>query len=168
MSSAIVAHDPSVAGYRATSPFEWGGVLIAVLLLAGCVQGDPAYLPVSLQAPYNALPDAPAGAAIEPGMPVRLDARQQEAVVAGVVKWMKDPGSTSFGTMAGARTRKGWTVVCGEVTGRNSAGVQAPMAPFIGVLMGRPVAPEFVVVDIAAAGQPRAELEALCRQSGAI
>ena len=59
-------------------------------------------------------------------------------------------------------------VVCGEVTGRNSAGVLAPMAPFIGMLTASPSSPEFVVVDIAADGKPRAELEALCRQSGAV
>jgi hypothetical protein len=42
------------------------------------------------------------------------------------------------------------------------------MAPFIGVLTASPSSPKFVVVDIAASGDPRAELEALCRQSGAV
>ncbi len=136
------------------------------MLLSGCIQSDPAYLPVSLQAPYNALPEAPAGATIQPGMPIKLDARQQEAVIAGVVKWMKNPGSVSFGIMAAARTRRGGIVVCGEVTGLNSAGVLPPMARFIGMLTISPSSPQFVVVDIAADGKPRAELEALCRQSG--
>ena len=168
MSNETGAHDPSVADYRATSPYEWGGKLFIALcaLLAGCVQSDPAYLPVSLQPPYSTLPDAPAGATVEPGMPVKLDPQQQEAVIAGVRKWMKDPASVSFGTMAAARTRRGGIVVCGEVTGRNSAGVVAPMAPFIGMLTASPSSPEFVVVDIAADGKPRAELEALCQQSG--
>ena len=148
------------------SPTRPGAHLALVVLLSGCLQSDPAYLPVSLQPPYSSLPVAPPGAGIEPGMPTKLDARQQEAVVAGVVKWMKVPGSAEFGTMAGARTRRGGTVVCGEVNGRNSAGVVAGMAPFIGMLTANQAAPEFVVVAIAAAGQRRAELEALCRQSG--
>jgi hypothetical protein len=168
MSSKTEPHDPSVADYRATSPCEWGGKVVVALcvLLAGCVQSDPAYHPVSLQPPYSNLPDAPAGATIEPGMPVKLNPQQQEAVIAGVRKWMKDPSSVSFGTMAAARIRRSGIVVCGEVTGRNSAGVLAPMAPFIGMLTVSPSSPEFVVVDIAADGRPRAELQALCRQSG--
>jgi len=163
-------HDPSVAECRATSSYEWGGKIFIALcvMLSGCVQIDPAHLPVTLQPPYSALPDAPAGATIEPGTSVKLNARQQETVIAGVRKWMKDPPSASFGGMAAARTRRGSIVVCGEVTGRNTAGVLAPMAPFIGVLTPSPSAPEFVVVDIAADGKPRAELEALCRKSGAV
>lgn len=142
-------------------------VLLACgLLLTSCVQSDPAYLPVTLQPPYSTLPDAPAGATIEHGTPVKLNPRQQEAVIAGVRKWLKDPASASFGTMAAARTRRGGVIVCGEVTGRNTAGVLPPMAPFIGMLTASPSSPEFVVVDIAADGKPRAELEALCRQSG--
>jgi hypothetical protein len=138
------------------------------MLLTGCLSDDPAYHPVSLQPPYSDLPEAPAGTTIEPGTPVKLNARQQEAVIAEVRKWMKDPASVSFGGMAAARTRRGGIVVCGEVTGRNSVGVLPPMAPFIGVLTASPSSPKFVVVDIAASGDPRAELEALCRQSGAV
>ena len=148
------------------SALRSGTRLALCLLLTGCLQNDRAYLPVSLQPPYSTLPEAPAGATIESGTPVKLNARQQEAVIAGVRKWMKDPASVSFGTMAAARTRRGGIVVCGEVTGRNSAGVLVPMAPFIGMLTASPSAPEFVAVDIAAGGKPRAELEALCRQSG--
>jgi len=135
-------------------------------LLAGCLQSDPAYLPVSLQPPYSGWPEAPPGTPIEPGMPVRLDPRQQEAVVAGVSKWMKDPASASFGTMAGVKGRQGHTVVCGDVDGRNSAGAYTGMARFVGVMMGRPQAPEFVVVSIAQAGRARTEVEAICQQSG--
>jgi hypothetical protein len=131
-------------------------------LLAGCLQSDSAYLPVSLQAPYSNWGDAPPGTPIEPGMPVRLDPRQQEAVVAGVSKWMKDPASASFGSMAGVRVRQGRTVVCGEVNGRNSTGAYAGMARFVGVMMGA----EFVVVSIAQAGRTRTAVEAICQQSG--
>ena len=141
-------------------------LLVLAATLAGCTQGDQAYLPVSLPAAYSHLPDAPPGFAVESGPPVRLDPRQQEAVVAGVVKWMKDPASASFGAMAGARTASGAVVVCGAVDGRNSAGAFARGARFVGVLMGRPAAPEFVVVSIAQSGRPRAEVEALCQQSG--
>ena len=132
-------------------------------LLAGCLQlGDPAYLPVSLQAPYGSWPDVPAGAAIEPGLPIRLDPRQQETVVAGVSKWMKNPASASFGAISAVRLREGRIAVCGEVDGRNSAGAYTGMSRFNGVLIG----PEFVVVGIARSGNPRAEIEAICRQSG--
>jgi len=135
-------------------------------LLAGCLQSDPAYLPVSLPPPYSTWPDAPQGTPIEPGMPVKLDPRQQEAVVAAVSKWMKDPPSASFGTMAGVKGRQGHIVVCGEVDGRNSAGAYTGMARFVGVMMGRPQAPEFVVVSIAQTGRERTEVEGICQKSG--
>ena len=132
-------------------------------LLAGCLQqADPAYLPVSLQPPYSSWPDPPADATIEPGMPVKLDPRQQEAVVAAVSKWMKDPPSASFGTMAGVKGRQGHIVVCGEVDGRNSAGTYSGMARFVGVMMGA----EFIVVSIAQSGQPRATVDSICQRSG--
>jgi len=138
------------------------------LLLSGCLQaqGDPAYLPVSLQPPYDTLPEMPPDTPIEPGMPVKLDPRQQEAVVAGVAKWMKTPGSASFGAMSGVKLRQGQIAVCGEVDGRNSTGVYAGMARYVGVMMGSPKAPDFVVVGIAQNGKPRAEIEAICQKSG--
>ncbi len=168
-----VAHDPSVAARRRHLPALRAGrksplLVTFCVLLAGCLQDDPAYRPVTLQPPFSSLPEAPAGATIERGTAVKLNPQQQEAVIAGVRKWMKDPASVSFGSMAAARTRRGGIVVCGEVSGRNSAGVVAPMAPFIGMLTPSSSAPEFVVVDIAGSGKPRAELEALCRQSGAV
>ena len=62
-------------------------------MLAGCVQtpADPSYRPVSLPEPYRNYPDPPPGTAIEAGVPVKLDERQQEAVVSAILKWMKDP-----------------------------------------------------------------------------
>lgn len=143
-------------------------VLVLCGLLAGCLQtqNDTAYLPVALQPPYSTLPEAPPGTPIEPGMPVRLDPRQQEAVVAAVAKWMKVPGSAWFGTMSGVKLRQGSIAVCGEVDGRNSAGAYAGMARFVGVMLGPPKAPDFVVVSIAQNGKSRAEIEAICQQSG--
>jgi hypothetical protein len=135
-------------------------------LLAGCLQVDPAYLPVSLQPPYKDLPAGPAGAAIELGMPIKLDPRQQEAVVAAVIKWMKEPGTASFGAMGAVKARRGQIVVCGEVNGRNSAGVYPGLAPFVGVMVGSPMTPEFIVISIAQSGPPRAEVQAICHQSG--
>src|SRR6185295_2850187 len=124
-----------------------------------CLQADPAYLPVSLPQPYASWPEPPADAAIEPGMPVKLDPRQQEAVVNGVLKWMKEPGSASFGSLSAVKHRLGRVVVCGEVNGRNTAGAYAGMAPFVGILMGTPATPEFVVVNIAQAGAARTEVQ---------
>jgi hypothetical protein len=125
-----------------------------------------AHHPVSLVPPYNELPAAPAGTAIEPGTKVVLDARQQEAVVAGVSKWMKAPASTQFGIMSGARNSRGVVTVCGEVNGRNGNGAYVGMRPYVGVLMGLPVSPDFVVVGIAASERERAEVASLCRESG--
>ena len=136
--SATEWRGPSEEGAFALSAIRFGAHWTLCVLLAGCLQSDPAYLPVSLQPPYSTLPEAPAGATIEPGMPVKLDPRQQEAVIAGVRKWMKDPASVSFGLMSAARSRRGGIVVCGEVNGRNSAGVVAPMAPFVGMLTASP------------------------------
>jgi hypothetical protein len=125
-----------------------------------------AHHPVWLVPPYNELPPAPAGTSIEPGTKVVLDARQQEAVVAGVSKWMKAPASTQFGIMSGARNSRGVVTVCGEVNGRNGNGAYVGMRPYVGVLMGPPVSPDFVVVGIAASERERAEVAALCRESG--
>jgi hypothetical protein len=125
-----------------------------------------AHNPVSLVPPYSDLPRAPAGAAIEAGTKVTLDARQQEAVVAGVSKWMKTPASIQFGLMGGARNSRGIVTVCGEVNGRNGNGAYVGMRPFVGVLMGTPASPDFVVVGIAASERERAEVTSLCRESG--
>jgi len=125
-----------------------------------------AHNPVSLVPPYSELPPAPAGTTIETGTKVTLDARQQEAVVAGVSKWMKAPASTQFGIMSGARNSRGVVTVCGEVNGRNGNGAYVGMRPYVGVLMGLPASPEFVVVGIAASERERAEVAALCRESG--
>jgi hypothetical protein len=139
-------------------------------MVAGCVQTeqplDTSYKPVSLEAPFKDLPEPPPGTTIEAGIPVKLDARQQEAVVAGVLKWMKDPRSAFFGDLRGAKNRHGWITVCGGVNGRNSAGAYVGMAPFVGVLTGKPAAPEFVVVEIGAFGPTRTDVETLCRESG--
>lgn len=125
-----------------------------------------AHHPVSLVPPYNELPPAPAGTPIEAGTKVTLDARQQEAVVAGVSKWMKAPASTRFGIMSGARNSRGMVTVCGEVDGRNGNGLYVGMRPYVGVLMGTPASPDFVVVGIAASERERAEVVSLCRESG--
>jgi len=129
---------------------------------------DPGHNPVSLTPPYSDLPAAPPGTTIESGTNVVLDARQQEAVVAGITKWMKVPASTQFGIMNGARNRSGLVTVCGEVRGRNGAGAYAGMAPYVGVLMGTRTAPEFVVVGIAGSDRERAEVASLCRETGAV
>ena len=125
-----------------------------------------AHNPVSLVPPYSELPRAPAGTSIEAGTRLVLDARQQEAVVAGVSKWMKSPASTRFGIMSGARNSRGTITVCGEVDGRNGNGAYVGMRPYVGVLMGTPASPDFVVVGIAASDRERAEVASLCRESG--
>jgi hypothetical protein len=142
---------------------------MAFACVGACVSDAGQHLahnPVSLVPPYNELPPAPAGTTIEAGTKVTLDARQQEAVVAGVSKWMKTPASTRFGIMSGARNSRGTITVCGEVDGRNGNGAYVGMKPYVGVMMGTPAAPEFVVVGIAASERERAEVVSLCRESG--
>ena len=56
--------------------------------VAACAPPDAPNLPVSLAAPYRDLPNPWPDRTIEPGMPVK---RQLEAVVEGVIKWMKGP-----------------------------------------------------------------------------
>ena len=100
----------------------------ALACVGACVSDaaqHAAHNPVSLVPPYNELPPAPAGTAIEAGTKVTLDARQQEAVVAGVSKWMKTPASTRFGLMSCARNSRGTITVCGEVDGKNVKKVQS-------------------------------------------
>jgi hypothetical protein len=155
-----------------------GHLLLAMCaMLAGCVQtpADPSYKPVSLPEPYRDYPDPPAGTAIEAGVPVKLDERQQEAVVAAVLKWMKDPRTASFSELRAAKNKRGWITVCGGVNGRNSAGDYVGIAPFIGVMKssngvmkGKPAAPEFIVVEIGAFNPERADVETLCRESGIV
>jgi hypothetical protein len=143
---------------------------IALACASACVPAsapDTAHHPVSLTGPYSDLPAAPPGTTIEAGAKVTLDARQQEAVVAGVTKWMKDPGSVQFGRMAGARNGTGLITVCGEVRGRNGTGAWVGMEPYVGVLMGTRANLEFVVVGIASTERERAEVSSLCRDTGA-
>jgi hypothetical protein len=142
---------------------------MAFACVGGCVSDagqHAAHHPVSLLPPYSELPPAPAGTSIEAGTQLPLDARQQEAVVAGVSKWMKNPASTRFGIMSGARNSRGTITVCGEVDGRNGNGAYVGMRPYVGVMMGTPASPDFVVVGIAASDRERAEVASLCRDSG--
>ena len=133
---------------------------------AACAPPDLPNMSVSLASPYREMPDLWPERTIEPGMPVKLDQRQLEAVVDGVLKWMKDPASVSFAAINGAKNRHGIVTVCGDVSGRNSAGVAFPKSPFVGALMGRPNAPEFVVVEIGSLARQRTAVEGMCQQSG--
>ena len=102
-------------------------LIAAAAAVVGCEPlSDAAHNPVSLPAPYNGLPaDEP----IQSGKPVILTARQQEAVVAGVTKWMKDPTSVQFGDIRSVQTPRGQLAVCGQVSGRNSGGRDVGLAP---------------------------------------
>ena len=62
-------------------------VFACASLIACSPASDPAHIPIFLPPPYAALPAAPSGAPIEPGRPVSLNARQQQAVVVSEMKW---------------------------------------------------------------------------------
>jgi len=109
-------------------------IIAACAGLIACTS-DTAHWPIFLPPPYNTWPSAPLGTAIEPGRPVGLNGSQQGAVVTGVLKWMKDPGSVQLRGIEAVQNSRGRIIVCGEVNGRNSAG-KASISPFLGVLMG--------------------------------
>lgn len=140
-------------------------VVAVVAALAACTP-DTAHVPIFLPGPYNTWPPAPPGTPIEPGRPVGLNGRQQESIVTGVMKWMKDPVSVQFRRIEGVQNSRGLVTVCGEVSGRNTAGRQIGMEPFVGVLMGPDGDADFVLVGIGSSERERAEVSQLCRASG--
>jgi hypothetical protein len=105
-------------------------------------------------------------AVVEPGRPIAMDPRQQEAVVAGVARWLKDPRSVRFGSMQAVRDGRGIVTVCGWVDGRNSAGAYRGLAPYIGLLMGTRNGSDFVVVGIGGTRRDRVDVLALCEEVG--
>ena len=142
-------------------------VVVACAALIACAPApDTAHVPIFLPPPYAALPTAPPDAPIEPGRPVRLNARQQQAVVAGVVRWMKDPASLQFRGLEAAQNSRSLIAVCGLVNGRNTAGQFVGFQPLVGVLMGPGADADFVLVGIGSSNQERAEVTSLCRASG--
>jgi hypothetical protein len=141
-------------------------LLVACVALSACMPDDTAHTPIFLTAPYNTWPPAPAGTPIVPGRPVGLNGGQQEVVVTGVLRWMKDPLSVQFRGIEAVQNSRGRVTVCGEVNGRNTAGRQVGMEPFVGVLMGPDVDADFVLVGIGSSVRDRAEVTQLCRASG--
>ena len=71
-------------------------VVVACAALIACAPAPVQRTYPSFCLRLRRIAQPPPGAPIEPGRPVRLNARQQQAVVVGVVKWMKDPASISF------------------------------------------------------------------------
>jgi hypothetical protein len=141
-------------------------IVVACATLIACAPAsDTSHTPIFLPPPYAALPAAPPGMPIEPGRPVGLDARQQQAVLMGAVKWMKDPASVQFSRIEAVGTSRGLITVCGPVNGRNTAGNLVGPQPFIGVLMGPGENAEFVLVGIGSSDRERTEVTALCRAS---
>jgi hypothetical protein len=140
-------------------------VVIGCAALIACTPPDTAHWPIFLLPPYNTWPPALPGTPIEPGRPVGLHSGQQEAVVTGVLKWMKGPASVQFRGIEAVQNSRGRIIVCGEVNGRNSAG-NVSMSPFVGVLMGPDADADFVLVGIGSSDLERAEVTSLCRANG--
>jgi len=140
-------------------------VLVAALLVCGC-RTDVSHYPITLQPPYSDLPPAPPGASIEAGKPVPLTSLQQEAIVVGVMMWLKDGPSARFGEMQAARNSHGKVTVCGLIESRNGEGRFPGLAPFIGVIAGTTEKPDFVLVEIGSTPRQRAIVAELCQESG--
>src|SRR4029077_18754422 len=112
-------------------------VVAACAALIACAPAqDTAHVPIFLPSPSAPFPTAPPDTPIEPGRPVRLNARQQQAVMMGVVKWMKDPASIQFRGVEAAQNSRSRIAVCGLVNGRNTAGQFVGFQPLVGLLMG--------------------------------
>ena len=141
-------------------------VFACVSLIACTPDSDTAHISVFLPPPYAALPAATPAAPIEPGRLVSLNARQQQAVVVGVLNWMKDPLSIQLRGLEAVQNSRGLIAVCGLVNGRNSAGRFVGFQPLVGVLMGPGGDADFVLVGIGSSSQERAEVTSLCRASG--
>jgi hypothetical protein len=140
-------------------------IVVACATLIACAPASNTWhTPILLPPPYTALPAAPPGMPIEPGRPVGFDARQQQAVRMGAVKWMTDPASLQFSRIEAVRNSRGLITVCGLVNGRNTAGHLVGPQPF-GVLMGPGEDAEFVLVGIGSSDRERTEVTALCRAS---
>jgi hypothetical protein len=75
-------------------------------------------------------------------------------------------GSVQFRGIEGVQNSRGLVTVCGEVNGRNTAGHQVGMEPFVGILMGPDGDADFVLVGIGSSERERAEVNQLCRSSG--
>ena len=115
------------------------------------------------------LPSDPQGGpapAILRGESAKLDPQQQEVIIVGVTKWLKDRSSARFGPMQVVRDPRGPVVVCGWIDGHNGAGAYRGMSPYIGVLMGPRNDAEFLVVGIGATARERAEVLSLCAEVG--
>ena len=104
--------------------------------------------------------------AILRGEPAQLDPQQQEVIIVGVTKWLKDRSSACFGPMQVVRDPRGPVVVCGWIDGHNGTGAYRGMSPYIGLLMGLRNDAEFLVVGIGATARERAEVLSLCAEVG--
>jgi hypothetical protein len=132
-----------------------------------CAPPRPGRTPAAQAKPCS--PSDPQGGpapAILRGEPAKLDPQQQEVVVIGVTKWLKDRSSARFGPMQGIRDPRGPVVVCGWIDGHSGAGAYRGMSPYIGVLTGSRNDAEFVVVGIGATARDRAEVLSLCSEVG--
>jgi hypothetical protein len=132
-----------------------------------CAPQRPGRIPSTQVKPC--LPSDPQGGptpAIVRGEPAKLDPQQQEVVIVGVTKWLKDHSSASFGPMQAVRDPRGPVVVCGWIDGHNGTGAYRGMSPYIGALTGSRNDAEFVVVGIGATARERAEVLSLCAEVG--
>jgi hypothetical protein len=132
-----------------------------------CAPPRPGRAPTAQAKPCS--PSDPQGGpapAILRGEPAKLDPQQQEVVVVGVTKWLKDRSSARFGPMQGVRDPRGPVVVCGWIDGHSGAGAYRGMSPYIGVLTGSRNDAEFVVVGIGATARERADVLSLCAEVG--
>jgi hypothetical protein len=96
----------------------------------------------------------------------RLQASVRASMGKGCATVLWSSRSSRLWPRARVRNSRGRIMVCGEVNGRNTAGRQAGMSPFVGVLMGPDVDADFVLVGIGSSGRERAEVIQLCRASG--
>ena len=145
-----------------------GRIIAVTAACAGfsACQPDLAHHPINLDFPGNGGHAVSSPEPIEAGKPLPLSPPQQEAIVVGVTRWLKDGASAQFGEMGASRNSRGVIAVCGTVDGRNTAGRLVGLSPFVGVLKGTAAVPIFVLVEIGTAAADRAVVVSICRDSG--
>jgi hypothetical protein len=103
----------------------------------------------------------------EVATPIKLSAKQLASVRAGVAKTLKDTDlqAINLGRVIAGRTST-TVVVCGYVSGKNSAGEQVSDRPFHGMFMGFDNASGFIVTGAGGEKDETAATLEVCRRSG--
>ena len=118
-----------------------------------------------LSACESAQPTGP-GPRLEVATPITLTSKQVSSVRAGVAKSLKyDVDAPRVGKLVAGRTSTG-VIVCGYVSGKNTAGEDIEERPFHGLFLGFDNASGFIVTGSGGKESETAKTLDVCRRSG--